>query len=39
MLKETTRENKIFEIGLVMAGAGSAGAYTAAVIDFLIQAA
>ena len=38
MLKETTRENKIFEIGLVMAGAGSAGAYTAGVIDYLIQA-
>ena len=27
-----------FEIGLVMAGAVSAGAYTAGVIDFLIQA-
>src|SRR5262245_1960975 len=27
-----------FEIGLVMAGAISAGAYTAGVIDFLIQA-
>src|SRR5947208_824551 len=27
-----------FEIGLVMAGAVSAGAYTAGVVDFLIQA-
>src|SRR3954451_12032112 len=27
-----------FEIGLVMAGAISAGAYTAGVIDFLLQA-
>ena len=27
-----------FEIGLVMAGAVSAGAYTAGVIDFLIEA-
>ena len=27
-----------FEIGLVMAGAISAGSYTAGVIDFLIQA-
>lgn len=30
--------NKPFEIGLVMAGAVSAGAYTAGVMDFLIQA-
>lgn len=30
--------NKSFEIGLVMAGAVSAGAYTAGVIDFLLQA-
>src|SRR4051794_41980263 len=29
---------KGFEIGLVMSGAVSAGAYTAGVIDFLIQA-
>src|SRR5262249_60591703 len=29
---------KKFEIGLVMAGAISAGAYTAGVIDFLLQA-
>ena len=29
--------NKSFEIGLVMAGAVSAGAYTAGVIDFLLQ--
>ncbi len=31
-------EAKTFEIGLVMAGAISAGAYTAGVIDFLLQA-
>lgn len=30
--------DKPFEIGLVMAGAVSAGAYTAGVIDFLLQA-
>lgn len=30
--------DKTFEIGLVMAGAVSAGAYTAGVIDFLLQA-
>ena len=29
---------KTFEIGLVMAGAVSAGAYTAGVVDFLIEA-
>ena len=29
---------RTFEIGLVMAGAISAGAYTAGAIDFLIQA-
>ncbi|TBW39821.1 patatin [Siculibacillus lacustris] len=29
---------KVFELGLVMAGAISAGAYTAGVIDFLIEA-
>jgi hypothetical protein len=29
---------KTFEIGLVMAGAASAGAYTAGVIDFLLEA-
>lgn len=34
----TTHPNAPFEIGLVMAGAISAGAYTAGVIDFLIQA-
>ncbi|MCW9713211.1 patatin-like phospholipase family protein [Aliifodinibius salicampi] len=32
------QENRTFEIGLVMAGAVSAGAYTAGVIDFLLQA-
>jgi predicted acylesterase/phospholipase RssA len=31
-------EDRIFEIGLVMAGAISAGAYTAGVADFLIEA-
>jgi hypothetical protein len=31
-------EQKPFEIGLVMAGAVSAGAYTAGVLDFLLQA-
>lgn len=31
-------EQKPFEIGLVMAGAVSAGAYTAGVVDFLLQA-
>jgi hypothetical protein len=30
--------SKTFELGLVMAGAVSAGAYTAGVVDFLIQA-
>src|SRR5512132_3929674 len=29
---------RTFEIGLVMAGAASAGAYTAGVIDFLLEA-
>ena len=29
---------KSFELGLVMAGAISAGAYTAGVVDFLLQA-
>lgn len=31
-------ENRTFEIGLVGAGAISAGAYTAGVVDFLVQA-
>jgi hypothetical protein len=31
-------EDRVFEIGLVMAGAISAGAYTAGVADFLIEA-
>ncbi|NJO67530.1 MAG: hypothetical protein HC826_00690 [Rhodospirillales bacterium] len=31
-------EQRAFEIGLVMAGACSAGAYTAGVIDFLLEA-
>jgi hypothetical protein len=34
----TTTSDTPFEIGLVMAGAISAGAYTAGVIDFLLQA-
>jgi len=32
-------EPGVFEIGLVMSGAVSAGAYTAGVVDFLIEAA
>jgi predicted acylesterase/phospholipase RssA len=31
-------EEPVFEIGLVMAGAVSAGAYTAGVVDFLLEA-
>ena len=31
-------QERVFEIGLVMAGAVSAGAYTAGVIDFLLEA-
>ena len=31
-------ERPVFELGLVMAGAISAGAYTAGVMDFLIEA-
>ena len=34
----SSSDGNAFEIGLVMAGAISAGAYTAGVIDFLIQA-
>lgn len=33
-----SQSGKPFELGLVMAGAVSAGAYTAGVVDFLIQA-
>src|SRR4051794_29748060 len=33
-----SRGEACFEIGLVMAGALSAGSYTAGVVDFLIQA-
>lgn len=33
-----SKENKPFEIGLCMAGAVSAGAYTAGVMDYLIEA-
>ena len=32
------QERPIFELGLVMAGAISAGAYTAGVVDFLLEA-
>lgn len=32
------KRGKSFEIGLVLAGAGAAGAYTAGVLDFLIEA-
>ena len=35
---KTGSNGKVFELGLVMAGAISAGAYTAGVIDFLIEA-
>ena len=39
MYEATAAESdKVFELGLVMAGAISAGAYTAGVIDFLIEA-
>jgi len=31
-------EPKTFEVGIVMAGAISAGAYTAGVMDFVIEA-
>jgi hypothetical protein len=37
-MSKTTNDKPTFEIGLVMAGAVSAGAYTAGVLDFLIQA-
>jgi hypothetical protein len=37
-MSTTSPGGKPFEIGLVMAGAISAGAYTAGVIDFLIEA-
>lgn len=33
----SSNESKTFEIGLVLAGAVSAGAYTAGVIDFLLE--
>lgn len=36
--QSTTQSRPVFEIGLVMAGAISAGAYTAGVVDFLIEA-
>lgn len=36
--KEFTMERRVFQIGLVGAGAVSAGAYTAGVIDFLVYA-
>jgi len=34
----TLAETKPFQLGLVLAGAISAGAYTAGVLDFLFQA-
>lgn len=37
-MAENQKVERVFEIGLVMAGAVSAGAYTAGVIDFLLQA-
>jgi len=36
-MPDTSREH-VFELGLVMAGAISAGAYTAGVVDFLLEA-
>jgi predicted acylesterase/phospholipase RssA len=37
-MSDTGNQDATFELGLVMAGAISAGAYTAGVIDFLLQA-
>jgi hypothetical protein len=37
-LKESPPPDKTFDIGLVLAGAISAGAYSAGVVDFLIEA-
>jgi predicted acylesterase/phospholipase RssA len=37
-LNSTDPQENVFQLGLCMAGAVSAGAYTAGVIDFLIQA-
>jgi predicted patatin/cPLA2 family phospholipase len=34
----STEEFPVFKIGLVLAGAVSAGAYTAGVVDFLFEA-
>ena len=34
---EQARENKVFRIGIAMAGAVSAGAYTGGVIDYLLE--
>ena len=36
--KTIQQDNNTFDIGLVLAGAVSAGAYSAGVIDFLIEA-
>ena len=33
-----SNETPVFEMGLVLAGAVSAGAYTAGVIDFIVEA-
>ena len=38
MISSSSNSSKLFEIGLVMAGAVSAGAYQGGVIDFLIEA-
>jgi hypothetical protein len=38
VLKESPPPDKTFDIGLVLAGAISAGAYSAGVVDFLIEA-
>jgi predicted acylesterase/phospholipase RssA len=37
-MNTTQTDKKNFEIGLVLAGAVSAGAYTAGVMDFLLEA-
>ncbi len=37
-MSENSSAPPVFEMGLVMAGAASAGAYTAGVVDFLIEA-
>lgn len=38
MAQETNQDQQVFYVGLCMAGAVSAGAYTAGVIDYLLEA-